>query len=150
MGQEITEESRAGTELARNKEVARRYFEELVNERRLDLLEEIVAEDAADETRVGPGGRGTREDFREHALWLFENVGDARTTITDVVAEGDRVVVFWRLEGVQLGEFFGVPATGRPFSGASISTLTIRDGKVVRYHVLPDRLGVVRQLEGTA
>ncbi len=143
MGQE-------STEVARNKEVARRYFEELVNERRLDLLEEIIAEDAADETRVGPGGDGTREHFREHALWLFENVGDARTTITDVIAEGDRVVVFWQLDGVQLGEFFGVPATGRPFSGASISTLTIKDGRVVRYRVLPDRLGVVRQLEGTS
>lgn len=129
-----------------NKAVARRYFEEFVDQRRLDLLPEIVAEDAADETRVGVGGTGTREDFREHAQWLWENVKDVHVRVDDLVAEGDRVIVFWRIEGIHQGNVFGVPGTGKQFSGRSISWLTIRDGKVVRYNVLPDRLGIIQQL----
>jgi len=46
------------------------------------------------------------------------------------------------LEGIHRGDVFGVPGHGKPLSGVSISTLTIRDGKVVRYRVLPDRLRI--------
>jgi predicted ester cyclase len=130
--------------LEANKAVARRYFDG-VGGQNLDELSEFIAEDAVDETRAGDGP-GSIEDFREHARWLWANVGEAKAIVTDLIAEGDRVVAFWRLEGVHIGEVFGVPATGRHFSGISISTLTIRGGKVVRYSVLPDRLGFVRQL----
>lgn len=133
-------------EIERNKTVARRYFEEFVDGRSLDVLEEIVAADAADETRVGVGGTGTREDFREHARWLWENVKDVHVSVSDLLAEGDRVIVFWKIEGVHTGNIFGVPATGKPFTGHSISWLTIREGQVVRYNVLPDRLGIIQQL----
>jgi len=132
-----------------NKEIARRYFEEFVNERRLDVLEEIVAPDAVDETRAYSGGTGDRDDFRQHALWLWENVQDVKATITDLIAEGDRVVVYWRIEGIHQGTIFGVPGTGKAFTGNSISTVTIRNGRVVRYTVLPDRLGIIKQIGGT-
>ncbi len=132
-----------------NKDIARRYFEEFVNERRLDVLEEIVAPDAVDETRAYSGGTGDRDDFRQHALWLWDNVQDVKATITDLIAEGDRVVVYWRIEGIHQGTIFGVPGTGKAFTGNSISTMTIQDGRVVRYTVLPDRLGIIKQIDGT-
>ena len=100
--------------------------------------------------RRGPGaysgGSGDRDDFRQHALWLWESVQDVKTTVTDLVAEGDRVVAYWRIEGIHRGTIFGVPGTGKPFTGNSISTITFRGGKVVRYTVLPDRLGIIKQL----
>ncbi|WP_371481795.1 ester cyclase [Kitasatospora sp. NBC_00315] len=132
-----------------NKALVRRYYHELVSGQRIDLLAELVAEDAADETRVGPGGSGTRDDFREHLEVLWANVPDVRATVEDLVAEDDRVIAFWRIEGTHAGPVFGVPATGKPFSGFSISTLTVRDGQVVRYNVLPDRLGIISQLGGS-
>jgi len=133
-------------ETERNKTVARRYFEEFVDGRSLDVLDEIVDADAADETRVGVGGTGTREDFREHAEWLWENVKDVHVSVSDLLAEGDRVIVFWKIEGLHTGKIFGVPATGKPFTGRSISWLTVREGRIVRYNVLPDRLGIIEQL----
>ena len=137
------------TTVEANKAVARRYYEEFVNQRRLDVLEEIVAEDAIDETRAFSGGSGDRDDFRQHALWLWESVQDVKATVTDLVAEGDRVVVYWRIEGIHRGTIFGVPGSGKAFTGNSISTITFRDGKVVRYTVLPDRLGIIKQLSDT-
>ncbi|MFE0463930.1 ester cyclase [Kitasatospora sp. NPDC058965] len=129
-----------------NKALVERYYHELVTGQRLDLLPELVAEDAADETVVGRGGSGTREDFAEHLRVLWSTVQGVTATVEDLVAEEDRVIAFWRIEGVHVGPVFGVPGTGRAFSGRSISTLTIRDGKVVRYNVLPDRLGIIQQL----
>src|SRR5258708_23999214 len=104
-----------------NKDIARRYFEEFVNERRLDVLEELVAPDAVDETRAYSGGTGDRDDFRQHALWLWESVQDVKATITDLIAEGDRVVVYWRIEGIHQGTIFGVPGTGNAFTRNSIT-----------------------------
>ncbi|MCW2890503.1 MAG: hypothetical protein JWL58_7365 [Streptosporangiaceae bacterium] len=137
------------SETERNKEIARRFYAELVTGPAPELLEEFVAHDAVDETAggVGPGGI---EDFRNHLTWIKESAGDVKATVTDAVAEGDRVVAFWRIEGTHRGDLFGLPATGKPFAGHSISTLTFRDGKVVRYAVLPDRLGIIQQLGGLA
>ncbi|MER5867397.1 ester cyclase [Kitasatospora sp. NPDC002040] len=129
-----------------NKAVVLRYYHELVTGQRLDLVEELIAEDAVDESRVGPDGPGNVEDFREHLRWLWNNVQDVKATVEDLVAEGDLVIAYWRIEGVHVGPIFGVPATGRHFTGHSVSRLTVRDGKVTRYSVLPDRLGIIQQL----
>ena len=126
-----------------NKSVARRLYEEVISQHRLELLEEIAAADMVDETSDTPG----REGFYKHVLWFIETVDQVRATVTDMVAEGDRVVVFWTAEGIQRGLLFGVPPSGRPFTGEAISWMTFRDGQIVRYNVLPDRLGVIEQLK---
>ena len=127
-----------------NKAVARRLYEEVITQGRSELLAEIVAADAVDETRAAPG----REAFHEHVRWISAAVEQPRATVTDIVAEGDRVVVFWKLEGVQRGALFGMPPSGRAFAGQSVSLITFRDGQIVRYSVLADRLGFIEQLGG--
>jgi predicted ester cyclase len=129
-----------------NKAVARRLYEEAITQQRPEVLQEIIAADAIDET----GGATGREGFYQHLRRINDSVGNVRATVTDLVAEGDRVVVFWQMEGVHLGPLFGVPPAGRPFSGRSISLISFRDGQIIRYNVLADRLGVIRQLHGQA
>jgi predicted ester cyclase len=126
-----------------NKAVARRLYEEAITQQRPEILEQIVAADAVDETRGTTG----REGFYEHLRWFSDTVENVRATVTDLVAEGDRVVVCWQIEGVQRGPLFGVPPTGRPFAGRSISVITFRDGQIVRYNVLADRLAIISQLD---
>jgi steroid delta-isomerase-like uncharacterized protein len=128
-----------------NKAVARRLYEEVISRRRPELLAEIVAADAVDETAGVTGRAG----FYRHLQALWETVENVTASVTDLIAEGDRVVVFWRMEGTQRGPLFGVPPSGRSFTGRSISWITFRDGQIVRYNVLPDRLGIIQQLGGT-
>jgi len=127
-----------------NKAVARRLYDEAITGQRPEVLEEIIAADAIDETGAATG----REGFYQHLRRINDTVGNVRATVTDLIAEGDRVVVFWELEGVQRGTLFGVPPSGRAFTGASISWITFRDGQIIRYNVLADRLGIIRQLDG--
>lgn len=130
-----------------NRAVARRFYEEVVSQGRLDVLDEIVADDASDAARPAGGDLG-RAGFVQHITWLRSAVEGVTATVTDTVAEGDRVVVYWTIEGVQRGEVFGAPPSGRRFTGQSISTIRFRDGRIVEYEVLPDRLGIVQQLIG--
>ncbi|MFL1378923.1 MULTISPECIES: ester cyclase [unclassified Nocardiopsis] len=128
-----------------NRAAARRFYEEVVSQGRLEVLDEIVAEDGHD---AAAGGLRGRDGFVEHITWLRQAVEGVTATVTDTVAEGDRVVVYWTIEGVQRGEVFGAPPSGRRFVGQSISTIRFRDGRIVEYEVLPDRLGIVHQLVG--
>jgi len=125
-----------------NKEIARRLYEEVISQHRPELLEDLVAEDAVDETTAVAG----REGFRQHVRGVWETVANVKATVTDLVAEGDRVVVFWRIEGIHAGPLFGAPPSGRAFAGHSISWITFRDGQIIRYNVLPDRLGILQQI----
>ncbi|WP_157252971.1 ester cyclase [Nonomuraea typhae] len=127
-----------------NKNTARRLYEEVITLRRPEVLTEIVAADVVDEA-VG-NGAGGRADFVAHVQGVWDAVEDVKATVTDLVAEGDRVVVFWRIEGIQRLPLFGAPASGRHFTGHSISTITFRDGQIIRYKVLPDRLGILQQI----
>ncbi len=126
-----------------NKDVARRLFDEVVTGGQLDLLDELLTDDA---TRTGLSGTFGRDSFAAHVQELHENVSDLRATVTDLVAEDDRVVVFWRLQGAHTGTVWGIPATGNTIDGTSISLITFRDGKVVDYVVTPDRFTILRQL----
>ncbi|RCG21016.1 ester cyclase [Sphaerisporangium album] len=128
-----------------NKAVARRFYEEVITQGKLEVLDEIIAEDGRD-TAVPAGGTAGPAGFVEHITWLRGAVEGVTATVTDTVAEDDRVVVYWTIEGVQRGVVFGAPPSGRRFSGVSISTIRFREGRIVEYAVLPDRLGILSQL----
>ncbi|MGW4365642.1 ester cyclase [Nocardia takedensis] len=133
--------------LETNKKVAHRFYEEVVTQGDLAVLNEIIAEDGHD-SAVPAGNIKGRDGFVEHITWLRANVEGVTATVTDTVAEDDRVVVYWTIEGTQRGELFGVPDRGRHFFGVSISTIRFRDGRITEYSVLPDRLGIIAQLTG--
>ncbi|CAO5166603.1 putative ester cyclase [Frankia sp. AiPs1] len=132
--------------IAAQKDIARRIYEEVVNHGRVDLLETFIADDGDDTTRARSGWSSGRDGFVEHVQWLRTAVPDVRTTVTDLLAEGNRVVVYWRIEGTQRGELFGVAPTGRRIDATSISLFTFRNGQVINYSVQPDRLTILRQL----
>ncbi|HEX7660033.1 MAG TPA: ester cyclase [Pseudonocardiaceae bacterium] len=130
-----------------NKAAARRLYEEAISQGKVEVLNDIVADDARDTAAPVDGGLPSgRGGFIRHVTWLLQAVEGVKATVTDTIAEDDRVVVYWTIDGIQREEVFGVPNSGRRFTGQSISTIRFRDGKIVDYKVLPDRLGIVQQL----
>lgn len=136
------------TTLETNKNIARRFYEEVITQGNLALLSEIIADDGHD-FAVPAGNIKGRKGFVEHITWLRANVENVTAIVTDTIAEDDRVVVYWTIEGTQRGEIFGVPNSGKHFFGESISTIRFRDGRITEYAVLPDRLGIIAQLTST-
>ena len=49
--------------------------------------------------------------------------------ITELVAEGDRVVALIATQGVQTGEYQGMPPTGKHFTNRGVVTLRIQEGE---------------------
>ena len=72
---------------------------------------------------------------------------DFEMEIVDLIAEDDKVVARFKCSGTHLGEWLGVPATGRRFENVDeIYIFTVQDGKLVSALGVEDNLSRLRQL----
>jgi steroid delta-isomerase-like uncharacterized protein len=130
--------------LEENKKVARRVPEEINSYRRLDLIDEVFAEDAVE--------HGGMEDVEgvEALRGMFNQYHDAfdemSVTVEDIFAEGDRVAMRVRIQGRHVGEFVGVEPTDVEVDFGGIVVSRIEDGKIAERWVHIDNLSMLRQL----
>ena len=128
----------------KNKETARRYYEEVLNKGNVDLLDEIAV-DAYIEHDPFPGTREGLAGLKDRVAMIHSGLA-ARFTIDDVIAEGDRVVVRWTNEGSMVGEFLGMPANGKSFKIAGVDIHRLQGGKLAEHWHVVDQLGHAQQI----
>nr|WP_312911351.1 ester cyclase [Natronosalvus caseinilyticus] len=134
----------ATTTTEENKQIARRFPEEVATKGNTDVLEEICAEDVIDHSPLGEA-RGL-EELEDQMEFLRSAFGDFSATVEDIVAEGDTVAMRVTLRGTHKGEFMGVEPTGRDFEVGNMVFTRIEDGKIAERWVQPDTLGLMQQL----
>jgi predicted ester cyclase len=125
-----------------NRDVAIRYFNDVVDGGNLALIEELVHPEARDLS--GPWSKG-RDGFCEHVSW-FRMAFEPEITIERVIADEDYAVVHWNAKGHHVGSAFGIEATGRTVENSMISTLRFQDDMIVEYEVMFDMLKFVIQV----
>ena len=54
------------------------------------------------------------QGFPDNGEYLRGAIPDRNDVIEEIVAEGDRVGMLWRVTGTHRGPLFGIPATGKP------------------------------------
>ena len=143
MASEAADAPMTGTDTAALHELARRFFEEVWNQGDESAIDRYIAEHAdGNDPTFGIGREGFRAQWRQWRA-AFEGLHFA---VREIVAEGDRVVTRWTLSGRQVGEFLGIPATGRHVAVDGMSLDTVRDGVLVAGVDAWDELGLRRQL----
>ena len=126
-----------------NKAIVRRYYDQVWNERRPDLIDEFLAEDfVIYGTDLAPGLEGVKQ-FYALSLAAFP---DQQLTIEDMIAEGDKVVVRATFTGTHQGELFGIPPTGKQVSQSSAAILRLAKGKIVEDWWHANDLSLMQQL----
>lgn len=129
-----------------NKKVVQRAIEEVYNEGRLDVVDELVSRDfvvhVSSEDFHGPAA------LKQYVATLREAFPDLQLTIDDQIADGDRVVTRWTARGTHLGTFQGIPPTGKRGSMTGIDIDRFVDGKAVECWTNTDDLGLLQQLGG--
>lgn len=121
-----------------------RAWVERFNARDFDGLTELIDLDVVDHhlpPELPTGRAGAMQWFH-----MLAGALDLRITIEDAVEDGDRVAVRASIIGTHIGEFAGVPATGRPFTTTMISIERIDGGRIVERWENVDNLAVMRQL----
>src|SRR5262245_61418180 len=141
-----TEEARMSLEA--NKQVVRRIFEEYVNHGRVELLNELFAEDYVG-AQSGAPATG-RDGFAASVAALRDGFPDIRYSIADLIGEGDLVTIRWQWRGTHRGTFRGpagtFQATGKSISNDGIGIFRVENGKVTRAWLVTDRLGFLQEM----
>jgi steroid delta-isomerase-like uncharacterized protein len=117
-----------------NKAIVRRLIAEVLNEGRLDVLDELYA------PRIAGAARRWIEPFRI----AFP---DVRMEIVELIAEDDKVVGRFRCSGTHRGAWRGYPPTGRRFERVDeVYFFDVHDGKITGAWGLEDLHARLRQL----
>lgn len=106
------------------------------------LVDEHFRVFLAGEAQAGEGPEVLQATWRA----LKQAFPDLRFELTDVLAEGDKVVALWELRGTHQGLYFGIAPTGRSVRQSGISVYRVADGKLVEERTIFDGLGMLRQL----
>jgi steroid delta-isomerase-like uncharacterized protein len=129
-----------------NKAVARRAFEDHFNTGNLDLGEEIFTPDYVNHDPSLPDF-GSGPEAANQAVRLYRNAfPDARITVEDQVAEGDKVATRWSARGTHQGELTGVGPTGNRVEITGITISRIEGGKIAEDWINYDALGMLQQI----
>ena len=131
------------SQLERNKAVARRVFDEIFNQGRFEVADEIYAKDF-----VNHGVHrdvGLKEDQDAARGWKLA-FPDLRVTVLKEIAEGDLVTVLYEGTGTNTGEGNGLPATGKKIEGRGITIWRIVKGKITEEWSEFDQLRIMKDL----
>lgn len=127
-----------------NKAVVRRFYEEVFNQGREEVIDEIISPDYIDYGHEPPGKgvEGAKQDYRG-ATSVFSNT---HYTIDELIATGDRVIVRWTGTYVHSGAFEGIPATGKSVWLTGISMYRASNGQIQETRNAVNWLGLLQQL----
>ena len=129
---------------AADEAVVRRFYEEMNNDRKLDLAPELFTTDHTMHdpqvpTDDGPVGVAA-------TVKVYQDGVDGHWQIEDIFSTDDKVVVRWTGSGTHVGEVNGIPPTGKQIRVDAISIHRMDGGKIAETWEVWDTLGFLQQL----
>jgi steroid delta-isomerase-like uncharacterized protein len=127
--------------------LARRFFEDVFSEGRLELIDDITSDDfqAHDPQDRFADLRGPAAS--RAVVKMYRNAfPDLRFTIEEVIEQRDRVVIRWTATGTHQGDLHGLAPTGRTATVTGITIWRMAGGRVVEGWTNWDTLGLMQQI----
>ena len=122
-----------------------RIYDEVLNSGNFDVADELIAADVISHevpTEYPSGLEGWKHYFADFRAAF----PDLHFTIEETIADGDKVVCRCTMQGTHLGEFMGIPATGKKVSISGIDIAHFAGGKGVEHWANYNELGMMQQL----
>jgi steroid delta-isomerase-like uncharacterized protein len=129
-----------------HKDIFRRLYQEVWNDRKLDVIEQVIAKSHALGDPTITGSAVGPEAYKRQVDRFVAAFPDLRFIVDDTISEKDKMVVSWTITGTHKGEFFGVPPTNKKVSISGITINEISNGKILESVVSWDALGLLHQL----
>jgi len=128
-----------------NKAIVLRFLQEVWGEGNLNMVDELVAQGHVHHlTRRdvhGPDG------VKNLVSWFRGFLPDVRIGVRDLLAEGDRVVVYFTFSGTDTGGGYrDNPPSGNPVEYDGIDIFRVRDGRIVERWGIVDTITMLRQI----
>jgi steroid delta-isomerase-like uncharacterized protein len=108
-------------------------------------LAEDYAENAVIESPTA-GEHSGREAAEKALRAVFTAFLDLTVTVDHLVIDGNNVASILTLEGTHIGEFLGVPPTGKRFTMPAVFFYQLENGQIVRERRIFDFTGLLVQI----
>jgi steroid delta-isomerase-like uncharacterized protein len=129
-----------------NRELSGRIFQEVWNERKVDVIDDLVTTDYvhhdAQSADIQPGIEG----YKQFVSVYLNAFPDLRFTIEEEISSDDKVVTRWSVTGTHNGDLPGLPRTGRAISLSGITIGRVSEAKFAESWNNWDALGMMQQL----
>ena len=125
-----------------NMKLATRFYEEILNGRKMDVADEILAQHYIDHSASAAG----LENFKLYFAMITSVFPDIRVTIEDLFADEDKVAARLTIQGTQADSFRGFPARGGHATWSGMDILHVSNGKILERWSERDFLHMLVQL----
>ena len=122
-----------------------RFIEEVINQGRLDVADEIVEEDFVELDPL-PGQQQGREGLKAVIAMMRAAFPDIHWVADETIAAGHKVVTRFTWTGTHRGPFLGIPATGKSVVVKGVVIDRLAGGRMADSRILMDTLGMMQQL----
>jgi len=139
----IAMEKTTTLEIQENEENMKRIFQEAWSNGNVEVLDEVVAASLKQHQYDRPS---TREDFKSVIQEVRTAFPDLKVTVEDSVAADDKVWMMVTCRGTHLGNFKGLPPTGKRFEITEFHIARFENGKGVEHWGVSDMSRLMEQL----
>jgi len=130
----------------KKKQIALRLYEEVWNERKLSVVDELISPSHALHDPNLSGSQTGPDGYKQQVIRLTAAFPDLHVAIEDIFSEQDKLVASWMISGTHEGEYEGIPPTDKKIFVHGITIHHLVDGKILDSYVSWDALGLMRQL----
>lgn len=129
-----------------NLAIAQRYFDDIINAGRLDVIDELMAPQFAFHIPTLPDPVRGPEGMKQFVTGLHTGFPDIKFTPEYMIADGPRVAARYHMTGTHSGPFLGVPPSNKAVTDVGSDIFHISDGKFVGIWVAEDAIGLLVQM----
>ena len=128
------------------RDLGRRWFEEVWNRGKREAIAEMLAPDAV----VHDGGIDSTgpDGFYPFFDRISAAFSDLHVTVDDTIAEGDKVCVRWSCTAKHTGGGLGIAGTGKTIQVTDITIIRVAGGRITQGWQNWDMLGMMEQVRG--
>ena len=124
-----------------------RYFEEVINERKLEILDDLFTSDFVNESTGFPPVIGINA-MRDVVQSIFYGFPDCHITIEDIMAIDNKVIVRWAMTGTHHGVFQNIAPTGKTMNVGGILIDVIEQLKISKRWACNSFPTLIQELRG--
>ena len=143
----LPSQAQPASEQEKNKTAARTFFEEVLNQGKLERYSDFhTADFVAHSTNTNNERDYTLAEDLAMAREERYALPDMQMAVNHMVAEGDMVVVHWTVWGTNTQPGMGLPATGKPVKTSGMTLFRFRAGKISEEWNAWSMLSVLKQV----
>ena len=115
-----------------NKELIRKYIEEVINTGNINEIEKFISSNYA-EIIEGKKHLVGIEGAKEHLMGVRQTYPDLKLTVDKQIAEGDWVATCITARGTHKGTWLGIKPTGRQVLFTGVNIEKVENGKITEH-----------------